>query len=471
MLKRFIHVILLYLLPMAGFSQKVWSLEECIVYAGQNNLQLKMADNNIRVSRQNVILSKGGILPVVNGSSALNYNLGRVIDPFTNQYSNSHITSNNLSLNGSLTLFNGFQVYNTIRQNESSYQASKTDYQRIKNDISLNIASAYLQILMNEEMLNTAKNQLEITQIQFARTEKLSEAGKVSASILFDLTAQMALEESQLVGAENQLQVSYLVLKQLMNFIEVGDFRIVKPENLLIAETSLPPEDEIYKTAIETLPQVKVSEYNRQSNLYAVKVAKGKMSPRLALNSSISTLFASSNKKVTGYTLEGSRVVGYTKSTGDSVLTPVLQPISSLKPYTNQLHDNINKSIGLSLSIPILNGLQTKTSIHKAQINYESSDYDMQLTLQNIRKSVQRAYLDATLSLKQYHAMAKASDAQQQAFKNSEKRLEVGLIEGFEYNQVKYRFTNAQSDLLRAKYDYLFKTKILDFYRGIPLKL
>jgi outer membrane protein len=471
MLKRFIYLFVLSLLSVTGFSQKIWSLEECIVYASQNNIQLKIAENNVRIARENVIMSQGSMLPVINGSSALNYNLGRVIDPFTNQYSNSHITSNNFSLNGSLTLFNGFQIQNTIKQNEATYQANKTDLQRIRNDISLNVASAYLQILLSEEMLNTARRQLEITRMQVSRTEKLSEAGKVSSSLLYDLNAQVALEESQLVGAENQLQVSYLVLKQFMNLMDEGEFRIVKPENILITEIPLPTEIEVYNDAVGTLPQVKVSEYNRQSNLYAVKAAKGRMSPRLSLNSSISTLFASSNKRVIGSELSGSRVIGYTKTTGDSVLMPIVQNITSLKPYGTQLKDNVNKSIGLSLSIPILNGLQTRTAIHRAKISYESSDYDMQLTLQNIQKSVQRVYLDATLSLKQYHAMEKAMQAQEQSFRNAEKRLDLGLINPYEYNQTKTRNTNSQSDLLRAKYDYLFKTKILDFYRGIPLKL
>jgi outer membrane protein len=471
MLKRLICLFVLSLLFQAVNAQKIWTLEECIIYASQNNIQLKMAENNVRTARENVILSQGALLPTINGTSSLTYNLGRVIDPFTNQYINSHITSNNFSVNGSLTLFNGFQVQYTIRQNQASYQAAKTDLQRIKNDISLNVASSYLQILMNEELVNTAKSQLEITGMQVSRTERLSESGKLSAALLYDLNAQAALEESQLVGAENQLQVSYLVLKQYMNLVDEGEFRIVKPENVLMAEVPLPLESDVYKDAINVLPQVKVSEYNRQSYLYAMKAAKGRMAPRLALNSSMSTLFASSNKNQTGYEVDGTKLIGYTKTTLDSVLTPNLQPIRVLKPYSNQLKDNINKSIGLSLTIPILNGLQTRTSLHKARISYESADYDMELTLQNIRKSVQRAYLDATLSLKQYHAMLKAADAQQQAFRNSEKRLELGLISPFEYNQTKYRYTVSQSDLLRSKYDYIFKTKILDFYRGIPLKL
>jgi outer membrane protein len=145
--------------------------------------------------------------------------------------------------------------------------------------------------------------------------------------------------------------------------------------------------------------------------------------------------------------------------------------MSETKSYGRQVQDNINKSVGLSLSIPILNGFQVRTAVHRAEISYENADLDAQIIKQNVRKSVQRAYLDASLSLKQYNAMTKALDAQQQAFSNAEKRLDAGIITPFEYNQIKSRYTVSQSDLLRSKYDYVFKTKILDFYRGIPLKL
>ncbi|HXA02529.1 MAG TPA: TolC family protein [Cytophagaceae bacterium] len=471
-MKKFhLSLILLFLFSWNGYSQKLWTLEECIVYASQNNLPLKQAENNVLAAWQNLVMNKGALLPTVNGTSSLNYNLGRTIDPFTNQYSNNHITSNNYSLNGSLTVFNGLQVQNSIRQTQASYQANKLEVERLKNELSLNVASAYLQILLNEEIFSNSQHQIEITNEQIRRTTQLSEAGKISPSLLFDLQAQLALEESQRIGAENQVQVSFLVLAQFMNLELTPELRIMKPENLTISESALPTQEEIYNSALSTQPQVKESEYNLQALRYAWDVQKGRISPRLSLNSSISTLYSSSNKVITGYDLTGSRIVGYTQTTGDAVLTPVFSPISNTKTYRHQVQDNINKFVGLTLNIPILNGLQVSTSIKRAEFSYENADLDAQITKQNIRKSVQRAYLDATLSLKQYHATMKAMEAQQQAFFNAQKRLDAGMITPFEYNQTKTKYTVSQSDLLRSKYDYLFKTKILDFYRGVPLKL
>jgi outer membrane protein len=467
----YLFLLFLLFLPVTGYSQKLWTLEECIVYASQNNLQLKQAENNVRTSRENLVMNRGALLPTVNGASSLNYNLGRTIDPFTNQYANNHITSNNYSLNGSLNVFNGFQVQNSIRQSEASYQANKLEVERLKNELSLNVASAYLQILLNEEIFNNSQNQIGITGEQIIRTTQLSEAGKISSSLLYDLQAQLASEEAQRVSAENQMQISFLVLTQFMNMDLTPEFRILKPENIIISESALPSQEEIYNSALATQPQVKESEYNMQALRYAWNVQKGRNSPRLSLNTSISTLYSSSAKVVTGVVPAGSRIVGYTQTTGDAVLTPVFSTVSSIKTYPHQIQDNINKSVGLSLSIPILNGLQVRTSVHRAEITYENADLDAQITKQNLRKSVQRAYLDASLSLKQYNAMTKAMEAQQQAFSNAQKRLDAGIITPFEYNQNKTKFTVSQSDLLRSKYDYLFKTKILDFYRGVPLKL
>jgi outer membrane protein len=471
MKKPFLYFCFFILFPLSVYPQKQWTLEECIVYASQNNLQLKQAENNARASRENLTMNKGAMLPTVNASSSYNYNLGRTIDPFTNQYSNNHITSNNYSLSGSLNIFNGLQTQNSIKQSQATYQASKLEVERLKNDLSLNVASAYLQILLNEEIFNNSQNQIAITNEQIKRTADLSAAGKVPAYLLFDLQAQLASEEAQRISAENQLQISLLLLSQYMNLEITPEFRIMKPENIIITESALPSQEEIYTSALGTQPQVKQSEYNKQAFQYAMKVQKGRMSPRLSLNSSLSTLYSSSNKIVTGTQFNGTRFIGVTKNTGDSVVTPSFSSMSETKSYGRQVQDNINKSVGISLSIPILNGFQVRTAVHRAEISYENADLDAQIIKQNVRKSVQRAYLDASLSLKQYNAMTKALDAQQQAFSNAEKRLDAGIITPFEYNQIKSRYTVSQSDLLRSKYDYVFKTKILDFYRGIPLKL
>jgi len=283
---RKIHLYLFILfLPISGYSQKLWTLEECIVFASQNNLQLKQAENNVRTSRENLVMNKGALLPTVNGASSLNYNLGRIIDPFTNQYSNTHATSNNYSLNGSLNVFNGFQVQNSIRQSQASYQANKLEVERLKNELSLNVASAYLQILLNEEIFNNSQNQIAITGEQIKRTTQLSEAGKISASLLYDLQAQLASEEAQRISAENQMQISFLVLTQFMNMELTPEFRIMKPENIVISESALPSQEEIFNSALNTQPQVKESEYNKQALRYAWNVQKGRISPRLSLNS------------------------------------------------------------------------------------------------------------------------------------------------------------------------------------------
>jgi outer membrane protein len=465
----------LFLMLFSGTisAQKLWTLEECINHAMKNNLQIRQTENNLKISNENLLQSKAATLPSINGSGTHNYNFGRNIDPFTNQYTNQAVQSNNFSLNSSLVLFNGLQVRNAIQQSKYDYMASTYQLETLKNDISLNISAAYLDILFNKELVVNATNQLVLTKQQYTRSVRLVEAGTLSQNILFDLKSQMAQEEANLIRNKNNLTLSYLNLSQYLDLPPNDEFDLVRPESIVISidSSTLNNTDEIVKTALSQQPQIKSYEYRRLSSLEALNIARGRQSPRLSLNATLSTLYSSTSKRLVGKSDPTIQYIGYTQSTLDPVFTSYSQNIYEQKPYGAQLKDNYNRFVGLTLTIPILNGLQVKTSISRAKLNVENAELDLQISKMNMEKVIRKAAVDAQAALSNYKASSNSVKASEEALKNSEKRLDVGLINSFEYNQSKTMLANTQSDLLRAKYDYIFKLKVMDFYRGIPLKL
>lgn len=451
-LQSFLILFLLFL-TVNFYSQslqnKEWSLQQCIEYALKNNLQIKQNDLNAQSSKQNLIQSRAITLPSINGSTSHGYNFGRTIDPFTNQFTEDKVLSQNFSLNGNLDLFNGFQNYNTIKQNQLNYLASKYDVDKMKNDVALNVSTAYLQVLFNNELLNIANNQLEVSNKQVAQTKKLVEVGQVAKGNLYDMLSQEASDELSVSNAQNQLDLSYLSLIQLLNMDSTEGFKILKPEiNLPIDPVLSSNPNQIYSMAVTALPEVKSAELKLKSNQSSLAAAKGGISPKLSLNGSLSSFYSSTNKNIIitpeGYTTEA-------------------------KPFNQQFNDNLNKNIGLRLSIPIFNGLQTQTNISKAKIQQQYADYSLDLAKTQLRKSIQQAYADANAALKKYYATQKAYNAIQEAFKYADQKFNLGAASALDYITAKNKLTKAQADLLQAKYDYVFKAKVLDFYQGKPI--
>jgi outer membrane protein len=466
-------VLLLLIFSGKISAQKMWTLEECIAHAMKNNLQIRQAENSLKITDQNLLQNRAATLPTLNGSGTHNYNFGRNIDPFTNQYTNQAVQSNNFSVFSTLILFNGFQIRNTIQQSKYDFLASNYQLETLKNDISLNISAAYLDILFNKELVSNADRQLALSKLQYERTLKLTESGTLSPTVLFDLKSQIATEEAQLIRNKNNLNLSYLNLAQYLDLPAGEDFDVVSPESIIVRTdtTTFYNPDELLKSALETQPQIKNYEYRRLSTLQALSVARGRQSPRLSFNATFSTLYSSTSKIIAGQGPAVTQTIGYTQNTFEPVITTYNPSIYKQKPYDAQLRDNYTRFVGLTLSVPILNGFQVRTSISRAKLNFDNAELDLKISKMNLEKNIQKAHADTKVALSNYAATNHSTAASEEALRNVEKRLNVGLINFYEYDQAKTRLSNNQSDLLRAKYDYLFKLKILDFYKGIPLKL
>lgn len=459
--------------PVKAQSPNVWTLQQCIDYAIKNNIQVKQSELSAQSDKYTLQQSEAEVLPSLNGIAAHNYNFGRTIDPFTNQFATDKVLSQNFSLSSSVNLFNGLKTYNTIKQNQYNYLASKYEVDRMKNDVSLNVATGYLQILFNEELMEVAKGQVDISNKQVEQTEKLVDAGTLAKGNLYDIQAQLASDELSFINAQNQLDLSYLVLAQLLNLDSVDNFKIVKPEIIFPDSPVLTSTSgQIYSTAVATLPQIKSAEFKLRSSERALSVAKGEISPRLSLNGSYGTGYSGLSKDIVGAPVfTGYQPNGFITSSGDPVLIPTYSTDLRVISYSDQYKDNLNKNIGLQLAIPIFNGFQTKNLISQAKIQKQNADYNLELEKNQLRKTIQQAYADANAALKKYYATLKAHDAIQESFKYAEQKFNLGVVNSLDYVTATGKLLKAQSDLLQAKYDYVFKTKVLDFYQGKPITL
>lgn len=457
--------------PFCALAQGPWTLQQCIEHAVKNNLQVKQSLLNAELQGQNLLQSKANVLPSVNGNASHSYNFGRTIDPFTNTFATDRVLSQNFYLSSNMTLFSGLQNYNTIRQNQFALEAGKYDAAKTANDVSLSVATAYLQVLFSEELRDNARNQAEVSRQQVERTKKLVEAGSLARGSLLDVEALFATDELAFTNAQNQVDLSYLTLIQLLNLEKAEGFSIQKPtlDEPSGQELLTTPPSQIYTAALSRQPEIKSAEYRLMGSQKGLSVARGAMSPRLSVSGSYGTGYSGASQRFVGPLSYTYAPNGDITSQGDTVYAPFLLNSREVIPFSDQVNDNINKNLGFHLTIPLFNGLQTKTAMSRAKIQVQVSELSLQQAKDQLNKSIQQAYADANAALKKYNASKKAVDAMKESFKYTEQKFNVGILNSNDYSDAKNKLAKAQSDLLTAKYDYIFKVKVLDFYQGKPL--
>jgi outer membrane protein len=469
-LKRSLLFFSLFICFHAAKAQS-FTLQQCIDYALSHNITIKQSELNVELSQVGVNQSTMNLFPTLNGFASDNYFFGKSIDPNTNIYTNAQVRSNSFSLNSSMSLFEGLQLQNTLKQSKLNYIASKHDLDKIKNDIALNVVTFYLQVLYNKELLTVTSSQKDATVLQRDRTKKMYDAGALSKGNLLDLEAQLASDEVRLVTAQAQYDQAMLSLKQLLELDTARDFSIVQP----VIE---PPEmnaaysnvNEIYSTALTNQPDIKSYQYKVQSADKGLSIAKGANYPRLTFNGSLSTVYSTSSQRIEGYQLGDPSIIGLTPDS-----TPVYSiyksatPVFGSAPFKDQFNDNLGKSIGFNLAIPIFNSWSTHNGVKRAKINLEQSQLNLQAAQKSLLKSIQQAVADAVASNQKLIAGQKSVDALTESLNYNEQKYNLGLINTYDYLLAKTNLAKAQADLLQAKYDYIFRLKVLDFYQGKPL--
>lgn len=444
-MKKFLILIFTCLLSSQGLifsQQKVWSLEDCIKYAIENNIQIKQQVIQTEVQKNSLDLAKLKLLPTLNGQASHDYSFGRALDQNTYQFFNQTLQSDYFYLGGATPVFNGLQNYNSIQKNKYMVLSGQQDLQNISDNVALNVALVYLQVLLNKELVAANENQLNITLQQIEKTRKLVDAGSVAKGNLLQIEAQAAQEELSLINMKNQLETSYLTLTQLLELKTPAGFEVVVPEINVDPNSIITGNiDEIYTIAEKSRPEIRSSELMLTASEYDLKIAKGSRSPRISLNYSLNTRYT------------------------------YLSNQPGIQSFNDQLKNNKNSGIGLSMNIPILNGWQVNKNISNSKLNVENSQYTLEGTKKQLYKNIQQAYTDAVAALKKFNVSIKAVASTEESFRYTEQKFNVGMVTPVDYNAAKTQLLNSQSDMSQAKYEFIFKTKVLDFYKGIPLKL
>jgi outer membrane protein len=426
------------------WAQKSWTLEECIKYALENNIQVKRQELSTQIRKKNFKQSKYEILPNLSAGASHSISLQNSLNQTTYQYE-KNLQQGGYNIQSSLNLFSGFQTMNTIEQNKFNFMAGLADLEKAKNDISLNIASAYLQVLFNLELLDVAKSQLDVTQLQVEKTKRFLEVGNVARGDLYEIQAQAALEKVSVTNSENQLQLAYLDLIQLIDLDSIGNFKVVRPDSLKMPMTSIVlPLDTIFDEAVKRLPEIKSAEYTLKSYEKNLAIAKGQLYPSLSASLGISSRYLVNAKR------------------SDNV-TPY--------PILAQLDDYRGGDLSINLSVPIFSKFRNNTNIGIAKIQLLDMQYGVLQQKKILYKEIQTARTDAIAALENYNSRQESVKASEEAFKYSQQKFDVGTINSVDYNIAKNNLIKAKSDLLQAKYEFIFKIKVLDFYKGIPIVL
>lgn len=456
---------------------RVWTLRDCIDYALKNNLTVKRSEYSVQSSQINAFQAKMAMLPTLNGSGNYGFNWGRNIDISTNQFvDNQRIKSINLSLQASLLLWNGFRLFYNTKQTESDRDATDYDFIKAKNDVILNVINLYLNTIFNKELVAVAEYQLQSTNEQLDRTRKLSEAGSVPVSEVLNLEAQQATNELNLIQQENAYNLTLLQLKQALQLPASTEMLVEVPQLNLQNQFVLDKTaEEIFDIATLSMPEIKSSRQRQQSSLFALKSARGNYYPRLSLSAGISTIYSDRSKD---FIQEGpptilntTQVIGFVNGTDPVTAAQYINDgYIRTTPLSTQFDDNLGKSLSFNLSIPIFNGYASRAGVQRAKISMNLADITYKETENQLRQAVETAYNDAYAASKTYNSSLKQVDARDEAFRMTKQRYELGAVNFVEYQVAENTLFQAQSDLLRAKYNFIFRKKVLDFYQGLPLE-
>lgn len=454
-------------------QSKKWTLEECVNYAMEKNISIR----NTTLDQQLSDISKrdafGNFLPSINGQASHSWNIGLNQNITTGLLENQTTQFTSAGFNVGVDIYKGLQNQNQLRKANLSIMASKYQLTKMQEDVSLNVVNAYLQIIFNKENLKVQQEQLAYDNKQLLRSQELVDAGVVPRGDLLDVKATVAADNQRLIAAENALLISKLSLAQLLQLDNFQEFDIVDASST-VAESSILLQDPkaIFEKAKETRTDIKLAETNVAIAERDLKTARGVYQPTLTGFYSFSTRAAYSDR-IVGFEPDANNptsAIGYVDGTNQLVLQPNFSPVlGKPKSIADQFSDNKGQNFGLSLNIPILNGFSARNNVARSKVALERSKINLEQKGLDLERTVYTAYTDTKGALKAYEAAVSTLESREQAFNYAKERYEVGLMNVFDFNQSQTLYVNAQSEVLRAKYDYIFRTKILEFYFGIPI--
>ena len=469
---------LFFFISSFGQAGEKWDLQKCVTYALEHNISVRQADLQIRFTALELQQSKLAQRPDANFSTNLGYSSGRNQDPTNFSLITTGYVFNNYSLQANLDLFNWFTKKNTIVVKDLNQKAAEAGLDKAKNDVALNVAVAYLQVLLAREQVNLAKAKLVQTISESESTRKQVDAGKLPELNAANMESLLASDSSALVTAETTAQQMLLQLKALLNLDAATAFDVYVPSVDRIPIESLADlqPEAVYNLATQNMPQQKADELNLKSALKSVEVARGSMYPTFSLFGSLGSTFNNKAKEIKSKNLYTGPIGTVTVGTSDYSVFAV-SPFESYKynygsiSYFNQLNQNFRQSIGITISVPIMNGGSLRTAWQRSKLTVKQVELQKEQNSFTLKQDIYKAYNDAVAAVQKFNASRKAVDASQKAYDFAFKRFEVGLLSTYDLVSTQTSLQEAKSQLLYAQYDYVFKMKLLEFYKGQGLKL
>lgn len=453
-----------------------WSLLRCVNYAREHNLQVKSAELNERLARLQFQQTRSSKLPNINADASVGESYGRSIDPTSNQFVTKGFVYNSLSLNSSVLLFGWFQKKYQSEQNRFDVLSTLEANQQLKDDISLNVATGFLRVLMAREQVKISEAQLKLDQEQYEQTVHFAEAGKIPELNVSQMQSQMANDSSAYIGNQSEEQLALLQLRALMNFDFNQPFTIQTPDINAIETAdsySLMSPESIFNQAVQNQHRMKYNHLKLASARKALYLAKSAQYPQLALFGSLGTNYSSNVKQITGQTYTGDATLGYVTVGAQQypINVPQYSYQTTVTPIFDQYNQNLRANAGLSLSVPILNGRSARGNIERAKIGIRSQEIAYEVDQQKLKQDIYTAHQQVIAARQKFVASQKAEEAAKRALEFAKKRYAIGMINTFEYTSVQNTFNQTTAAALSAKYDLIFKLKVLDYYLGNQIKL
>ncbi|WP_308764532.1 TolC family protein [uncultured Bacteroides sp.] len=430
-------------IPLGSMAQESWTLRQCIDYAISHNISVKQSENAAEQSNVDVSTAKWARLPNLNAGAEQSFNWGRTSRPvqdtvtkvYSSVYENVSSRGTNFSLSTNVPLFTGFSIPNQYALAKLNLKAATADLEKAKEDLAVNVASAYVQVLYNQELSKVAEEQVLLSKEQLSRIEKMNEVGKASPAEFAEARSRVAQDQMSAVQAKNNYQLSLLELTQLLELSTMEGFSIAAPDVQPTFEVLTPP-DEIFLTAASNKPSVMAAQYRLEGSKNNIKIAQSGYYPKLSLNGSLGTNYYS--------TITSS--------------------------FSKQMEDNFSKYIGLSLNIPLFDRFETRNRVRAAKLQQQNYSLQLDNVKKGLYKEIQQAWYNALAAESKYQSSDVAVSANEEAFKLMTQKFENGKATAIEFNESKLNLMKSVSDRIQAKYEYMFRTKILDFYKGKPIE-
>jgi outer membrane protein len=446
----YISLVIILLIGLSSKAQsKQWTLEECVKYALENNISIKQSELDTQTASIDKKSALGNFLPSMNVTTNHSWNIGLNQDITTGLLRNQTTQFTSTGANIGIDIYKGLQNQNNLRRANLALIASKYQLQKMQEDIALNVANAFLQVLFNKENLKVQQEQLAINEKQLSRSTELVNAGSIPRGDVLDIKANLALNRQNVVAAENALLISKLSLAQLLqikgfeNFDVIDAISVTDEVSILSQSPSV-----IVEKAKESRTDLKIAQTNLEIAQKNLAIAKGAFQPTIQ-----------------GFYGFNTRI-SYADVTTISGGTIGTKPAN---PFWTQFSDNKGQSFGAQLSIPIFNGFSAKNNVERSKVNLEKSKIALEQQNLDLQRTVYAAFTDAKGALNANESAISTLEARQEAYNYAKEKFAVGLMNSFDYNQAQTLLVNAQSEVLRNKYDSIFKIKILEFYFGIPI--